>query len=116
MKNFLYSGEVVPVTGSTSGTASGDVVVTGSLVGIAISSAGPSETVAISTEGVFAIPKAAATTFAQGAKVGYNTSTKLAVPGGTSGSYLIGLAQAAAGNGPVVVPVAINVVPSIHST
>lgn len=66
------------------------------------------DTVAVSTEALVWVVAASATTFAAGEVVALNTSTKLAVTDGSSGSRRIGLAVTAKTNGQTFVLVRLN--------
>jgi predicted RecA/RadA family phage recombinase len=58
MKNWIQRGDSITVT-APGAIASGDLVAIGALVGVAADDAAIGETVAISTTGVFELPKAA---------------------------------------------------------
>ena len=69
MKNKLQDGRVITVTAPAQ-VASGDFVAIGALRGVAVSDAASGASVAIETEGVFALPKEATTaTFSAGDEV-----------------------------------------------
>lgn len=103
MKNFIAPGRNISIPAAAD-TASGDVVVAGALVGIAAGAALSGATLDVALEGIYAVSKVSAETFAVGALVYFNTSTKLATS--TVGSNpVLGHAIEAAGNGAAAVKV-----------
>lgn len=66
------------------------------------------ETVPVTTNALVRLDSASATTFAVGAAVGFNTTTKLAVAGATAGSRACGHAYAAKTSGQLSVLVRLN--------
>lgn len=95
MKNFIQTGDIVPVTAPAGGLASGAGVLVGSLFGVAIGPAAAGAAVEISTRGVFDLPKTGSGALAAGAKVYWDDTAKAAT-GTASGNSLIGVALAAA--------------------
>ena len=88
----------------TAAVASGDVVVAGSIVGVAETSGEIGDTIALDTEGVHRLTKTdSAHTYTVGAKV-YATSAG-AITSTASGNKLIGYAVAASANGDTTVDV-----------
>ncbi len=73
MKNFLSEGEVITVTAPRS-VASGDVVIVGSLGGVAITSATQSAPVALMTEGIFELTKKNGAVFTAGDRVSWSAT------------------------------------------
>ena len=76
----------------------GDIVFTGSGKSAYVcytSDYAAGERVAITTDALVRVDSASATTFAAGADVNYNTTTKLAVASGTAGTSKIGKAEIA---------------------
>jgi predicted RecA/RadA family phage recombinase len=103
MQNFIQPGRTLTVTAP--GTiASGDVLVVGSIVGIAATDAASGADVEVDTEGVFSIPKVTTDVVSQGAPLYWNASAgKATITAGTGSKPLIGYATKAAGNGVTVV-------------
>jgi predicted RecA/RadA family phage recombinase len=95
MKNYVQSGDVVTISASAD-TSSGDVVVEGSLIGVAQADALTGEDLAIVTKGVFELSKTSAQAWALGVPI-YVTSAGLATTA-SSGNTLVGVAVAAAAN------------------
>lgn len=58
MKNLIQDGDTITITAAGTIT-SGDLVVTGALVGVAVNDAALGDLVALQTEGVFTLPKVA---------------------------------------------------------
>lgn len=58
MQNFIQEGEVINVVAPSGGYASGDPVVVGGMVGIAVKDAAEGETVAVNLCGVYEVTKA----------------------------------------------------------
>lgn len=101
-------GEPESVTFAAVVTA-GDVVVlpsgfAGVVIGVGTYAIG--EPVPVQTKGLIDVPVATGTTFAVGAKVEWNASTKLCVA--SSGTYILGCAVAAKVNGPTRMKVRLN--------
>lgn len=72
-KNFVQNGSTIPLLNSGSEViASGDAVVIGNIVAIAITDIAVQDTGDGFTEGVFQLPKASADAFTQGASVFVN--------------------------------------------
>jgi predicted RecA/RadA family phage recombinase len=77
MKNFIQCGDTINWTNSTgSAVASGDVVVVGSLVGIALVDIADTATGTLQIEGVFQVAKTTGTAYAQGDELFWDTSGK----------------------------------------
>ena len=106
MKNFIQRGENLTIP-APANTLSGEVVIVGDIHGIASNNAAEGAPLDIVTEGVFALPKVAANSFAVGAKVYYASATKLATST-ASGNTLIGVAVAAAAADTATVAVKID--------
>lgn len=76
-QNFIQSGDVLDyVNGTGSAIASGDVVIVGSLAGIALVDIPDTETGAVQLEGIFKIGKTTSLVITQGDKLYWNTGTK----------------------------------------
>lgn len=100
MKNFIQDGRSVPVTAPVGGVASGDLVVIGSLIGVAAYDAAAGAEVEIATEGVFELPKVSTDDVAAGDLLYYASATSnLTKTAGTGSKPLAGVAVRAAGSG-----------------
>lgn len=111
MKTFIQHGEVLTVT-APAAVSSGDGVLVGALFGVAVSDAASGDSVAISTEGVYSLPKLSTAVLAQGARVSWDSSAKHCLVPAT-GKYPIGVAVEAAGNGATVVKVRLDGVSTV---
>ena len=99
MKNYIQPGNTVTVAAPAS-VLSGDLVVVGSLIGVAAFDALSAEPIEIDTEGVFLLPKVVTDVIAQGDKLYWDSGAeKLTKTPGTGSKPLVGIARAAAGNG-----------------
>lgn len=103
MKNFVQEGNTLTV--AAPGTvASGDLVVVGSIIGVAATDAASTEEVEVDTVGVFTLPKVTTDVVAAGDKLYWDSGAgKLTKTAGTGSKPLVGLATAAAGNGTTTV-------------
>lgn len=111
--NYVYAGETLDYTNSGSAIASGDVVVIGNIMGIALTDIANGATGAIAIEKVWTAPKVPAAVIAQGETVIWDVSEgafddNLATPatGDVSGCCV---ATEAAGSGAATVKVRLNV-------
>ena len=95
MKTFRQNGEVYDYTPSGAAVASGDVVVMGTVVGVAVTDIADGVQGAVSAYGVHNLAKVAATAIAQGAKVYWDASNSVATSVATSNT-LMGVAFDAA--------------------
>lgn len=95
MKNYIQPGNVMTIPAPTGGVVSGAPVISGSLVGIADATAAEGENVAVSTEGVFELAKAASQAWTLGAKIYWSAANSNCTTT-ASGNTLIGIAAAAA--------------------
>jgi predicted RecA/RadA family phage recombinase len=99
MKNFVQQGNTITVT-APAAVASGQVVVVGSLVGVAAFDAASGADVEVTVEGVFELPKVATDVIAQGDKLYWDSGeAKLTKTAGTGSKPMVGVATVAAGNG-----------------
>lgn len=96
MKNFVQPGRTLSVT-APADVKSGDLVIVGSLFGVAFADATSGNAVEIGTEGVFELPKTSAQAWTEGAKIYWIAADKAATTV-ASGNTLIGHASAAAAN------------------
>lgn len=111
--NYVYAGETLDYTNSGSAIASGDIVVIGNIMGVALTDIANGETGAVAIEKVWTAPKVSAAVIAQGEKVMWDVSASafddsLASPatGDVTGCCI---ATKAAGNGDTTVEVKLNV-------
>lgn len=96
MKNFVKKGEVIDfVNGSGSAIKSGDLVVIGTIFGVAQTDIAIADTGAVLLKGVFVLAKAASQAWAQGAKLYWDATAKNATTT-ASGNTVFGVAHAAA--------------------
>lgn len=95
MKNYIQPGESITIP-APAATDSGDVVVAGGLVGVAVHDAGSGDDLTITTQGVFELPKTSAQAWTLGATI-YATSAGVTTTA-SSGNTRIGLAAAVADN------------------
>lgn len=107
MKNYIQNGDVVTVTAPNGGVVSGLGMIVGGLFGIAATTVPEGSTVEIATTGVYDLPKAPATVFALGDRVGWDDTAKAIAPP-AAGLYPVGIAITAAGNGAVTVRVRLD--------
>lgn len=96
MKNYVQSGDYLTIA-APGPVASGDVVVRGSLVGVAVAAAAAAnDPVTVCLVGVYNLPKASAQAWTAGAKIYWDGANKRATTTAT-GNVLIGVAVADAG-------------------
>ena len=101
-KNFIQEGEVLTIPAPYALT-SGDVVIAGDIIGVALSDAASGASVDVHVdEGVWGIAKVAADAFALGDPVYYDSTAKLGTATAT-GNTKIGTAIAAAAAGSATV-------------
>lgn len=96
MQNFIQSGDVITVN-APANVVSGQIVVVGSLVGVAQKSAASGAPVAIVTTGVFSYAKVSALAIAAGDKL-YLVAADNNLSKTASSNTLVGVAVAAAAN------------------
>lgn len=96
MKNFIQSGEAITVP-APAAVKSGDLVIVGSLFGVAESDADDGADVVLNTSGVFTLPKTSAQAWTVGAAIYWDAATSKATTTAEDNT-LIGHAVAAAGN------------------
>lgn len=73
-KNFIRDGKTIPYTNSGSAIASGDVVVIGNIIGVALGAIANGATGTVQIEGVFELPKVSAAVIGAGESVIYDVS------------------------------------------
>jgi len=106
MRNYEHEGNSITVP-ATAEITSGNIVVIGSIVGIAAVDAKIGEDFTLSLKGVYRLPKVAALAIAVGDKVYYDSAAKL-VNKTASGNTLLGVATEAAANPSADVAVRLN--------
>ena len=111
MKNYIQPGETLTVTAPGT-TISGQLVVVGSIVGVANADAATGEAVEVDVEGVFELPKVSGDNITAGVKLYWN-GTALTITAGTGSKPLVGFATEAAATGTTVVRC--SVIPSLQS-
>jgi len=103
MKNYVQEGKTITVTAPAAVT-SGQLVVVGSIVGVAGFDAALGADVEVVTQGVFELPKIATDVINQGDKLYWDSGqAKLTKTAGTGSKPMVGVATAAAGNGVIAV-------------
>lgn len=109
-KNFVQDGMTISILNAgTEAIESGDVVLVGNIVAVAITSIAVQDSGDGFTEGVFRLPKASADVFTPGAAVYFRDGVAHA---SAAGSVYAGIAWEAAAAGTKVVDVKINASPS----
>lgn len=109
-KNFVQNGSTVEFTASGA-VLSGDVVVIGGLVGVAIDDVADTETGVAVIDGVWELPKTASGAIDQGASIDYDVSAgEFAIIGTAASGDLVdcGVVVEAAADGDTTVLVKIN--------
>lgn len=111
--NYVNTGEVVTYTNAGSAIASGDVVVIGQQIGIALVDIANGASGSVGIKGRYSVPKVSAAVIAQGESVIYDASASAfddnaATPatGDVSGCCV---AAEAAGNGVTTIDILLNV-------
>jgi predicted RecA/RadA family phage recombinase len=97
MKNFIEAGDTLTVPAPSGGVVSGGVVIIGSLIGIAGSTAAVGVNVAVKTRGVFELPKVSAQAWTVGAPIYWDAGAGNATTTATDNTA-IGYATEAAAN------------------
>jgi predicted RecA/RadA family phage recombinase len=99
MKNFVQEGNTITLTASADVT-SGQLIVVGSIVGVAAFDAASGADVEVTVKGVFDLPKVTTDVIAQGDKLYWDSGqAKLTKTAGTGNKPMVGVATAASGNG-----------------
>lgn len=106
MRNMVQKGENLTVP-SPAAVASGDVVVIGSLYGVAAGDAEEGADLDLVTTGVYTLPKVSALAINIGDRIYFDTTSKL-VNKTASGNTLIGIAVSNAANPSGAVNVRLN--------
>lgn len=97
MKNFIQPGDTLTVPAPSGGVVSGGVVVLGSIIGVATTTAAVGLPVALKTTGVFEFPKVSAQAWAVGDKIYWDGTAGNATTSATS-TTLLGVATEVAAN------------------
>jgi len=74
MQNYIQDGKTIDYTNGGSAISSGDVVVVGKIIGVAVGDIANGETGVLAIEGVFDLPKVDAAVIAQGKNVIWDAS------------------------------------------
>jgi predicted RecA/RadA family phage recombinase len=106
MKNFVQKGETVTLT-APANVNSGDVVIVGSIIGVASISASSGSDVEVVTRGIFDLPKLTPLAIAQGTKVYWDATAKN-VTNISTGNSLLGAATIAALSAATIARVRLN--------
>lgn len=97
MKNFVQHGDMITITAAAD-IASGDLVRSNSLIGVAATDAASGDKVEIKTTGVFDLPKTSAQAWAVGNPIYAIAGTGVLTNVAGIGNFLVGVAVAAAAN------------------
>lgn len=96
MTNFVQKGNSITVAAPLGGVTSGDLVVIGSLIGVAATTAAAGADVEIATEGVFTLPAAAADEISVGDLLYFDsTGPELTKVEGAASRPIVGVAVTA---------------------
>lgn len=96
MKNYVQRGDTLSIP-APADVESGEIVISGSIIGVAAGDALTGETVDVDTVGVFDLPKVSALAISVGNIVYYDAATGL-VNKTSSGNTKVGVAVTAAAN------------------
>lgn len=106
--NFIQPGDVLTIPAPTT-IAGGEVVIAGSIIGVAAGDAASGADLDLHTKGVWSLPKVSANEFSLGGAVYWDAVAKLATTDDDEGGNAkIGVAVAAAGNGIATVKVRLS--------
>lgn len=106
-KNKFQDGKVIDVPAPAGGVLSGDLVVIGGLVGVALNDKAEGETANVEIEGVWELPKKTTDNVGVGVELFYDATAKNLTVTATSNTYA-GIASAAAGSGADTVLLILN--------
>lgn len=101
MRNYRATGEILTVTAPSGGVLSGNLVIVGSIIGVAQKDAAEGDPVAIVTTGVFEFSKVSAQAWTQGETAVYaaeQTDGTFLMTSSSGGNTLIGVAVEDAAN------------------
>lgn len=110
MKNFIETGKTIDYTVVGADVASGEIVVVGDMVGVAVTGAPIGETITLATHGVYNLPKASGA-LAQGTKAYVKIEAEVgkSIVGAPSGNTFVGYVWAAAASGDATVSVKLSI-------
>jgi predicted RecA/RadA family phage recombinase len=97
LKNFVQQGKAVYVPAPSPGVNSGDLVVVGSMFGVAGFNAATGAIVPLWNEGIFSLPKLSTETWTSGLKIYWDSTNKRCTSVAGANMY-IGVATALAPN------------------
>lgn len=97
MKNYIEAGDTLTVPAPSGGVVSGDIVIIGTLIGIATTTAAVGVNVAVKISGVFELAKVSAQAWTIGAPIYWDGTAKLATTV-SSANTAIGYATEVAAN------------------
>jgi predicted RecA/RadA family phage recombinase len=97
VKNFIQDGENITVPAPSGGVLSGQLVIIGSLIGVATFAAAAGAPTSVKTKGVFELAKVSAQVWTVGAPIYWDSNASNATTT-ASGNTLIGYATEAAAN------------------
>src|SRR3989304_3266661 len=99
MKNFIQEGRTITVIAPAAVT-SGQLVIVGSIVGVAACGPAAGAEVELTTQGIFELPKVPTDVIGQGDKLYWDSAlAQLTKTAGTGSKPLVGYAALAAGDG-----------------
>jgi predicted RecA/RadA family phage recombinase len=107
MKNFIEDGNVLNYKVTGAAVKSGDAVVIGKIVGVAVTDGAVGETIAVSIEGVYALPKVSGA-LAQGVAA-YVIAADGTITGTSTSNVFAGYVWAAAAAGDATVQVKLSI-------
>ncbi|RWX72584.1 DUF2190 family protein [Mesorhizobium sp. M2A.F.Ca.ET.039.01.1.1] len=97
MKNFIQPGEILTMVAPAGGVTSGDLVIIGSIFGVATTSAAAGAEFELKTGGVSEFPKTAAQAWAAGDPIYFDNVNKV-MTSVSAGNTKVGVAVEAAAN------------------
>jgi predicted RecA/RadA family phage recombinase len=106
MKNFVEDGKVLNYKVTAAAVKSGDVVVVGKIVGVAVTDGAIGDTIAVAIEGVYKLPKASGA-LTQGAAA-YVIVADSTITGSATSNTFAGYVWKAAAAGDVTVAVKLS--------
>lgn len=107
MKNYVQHGDMITIVAAAV-VASGDLIRSGHILGVAATDAAIGEEVELKTSGVFDLPKTSAQAWTVGAPIYAIAGTSVLTSTAGTGNYLVGVAVAAAANPSAVGRVRLN--------
>jgi predicted RecA/RadA family phage recombinase len=105
MKNYVSNGKTIPYTPSGDDVASGQAILVGDILGVAVADIADGEEGELALEGVFNVPKKSTDTFDAGQIVFWDAATNGGELTETASTHKpVGVCMAAAGNPSATVP------------